>query len=225
MKFSSLLLILILYISCQHAPKKVDQPEPQLNILDSVALAYGYENWNKVNSIAFTFNVARPDRTYQRSWKWDIPKQEVTSIIEGDTAIYARSDVDSTLLQADARFINDKYWLLVPFNLVWDRDNFTYSISEKDTAPLSQVPLRKLTIVYGDAGGYTPGDAYDFYLTDKYTIKEWAWRKGNDSIAGVRTIWSDPKSFGGLRLSEFHMAVDSTRRIFFTGIDVQRLEE
>ena len=220
MKYLLPLLLLALIISCQETPKKPIEPKKELSLLDSIALTYGYDNWQDVNTIRFTFNVVG-DPGYKRSWKWDVQKQEVTSIIEGDTVTYLRSEVDSTLMQVDARFINDKYWLLVPFNLIWDKQNFEYSIQDDVLAPISQLPHRKLTIVYGDTGGYTPGDAYDFYLSEEYTIKEWGWRKGNDSVVRVQTLWSDPKSFNGISISERHNFPADELRLFFTDIELQ----
>ena len=178
MKYLLSLLLVALFLSCKQEPKIPVEPEPQLTILDSIGMVYGYPNWSKVNSIHFTFNVVG-DPGYKRSWKWDVRKQEVTSVIEEDTVTYLRRAVDSTVAEVDARFINDKYWLLVPFNLVWDQENFTYSIEDEVKAPISQLPHKKLTIVYGDTGGYTPGDAYDFYLSKNLEIKEWgSWEIG-----------------------------------------------
>ena len=130
MKYLLSLLLVALFLSCKQEPKIPVEPEPQLTILDSIGMVYGYPNWSKVNSIHFTFNVVG-DPGYKRSWKWDVRKQEVTSVIEEDTVTYLRRAVDSTVAEVDARFINDKYWLLVPFNLVWDQENFTYSIEDE----------------------------------------------------------------------------------------------
>ena len=47
--------------------------------------------------------------------------------------------------------------------------------------------MQKLTIVYGDEGGYTPGDAYDFYFGDDHIIKEWVFRKGNATEPSTMT--------------------------------------
>lgn len=214
------ILTIVLFLSCQQGAKKPDKIGPQLTILDSIARVYGYENWSKVNTIQFTFNVARPDRDYGRSWTWNVRKQEVTSIIEGDTITYLRTEVDSALAPIDARFINDKYWLLVPFNLVWDRNSFSYSAFAREPAPISGDSLRKLTIVYGDTGGYTPGDAYDFFLDDNLIIKEWAFRQGNDSISRLQTRWSETGEFNSILLNVTHTGMDGKPRIFFSDIHV-----
>ena len=221
MKYLLSLFLTALILSCQETPKKPVEPEPSLSILDSIANNYGYENWSKVNTIRFTFNVERPDRSYNRSWTWDTREQQVTSINEGDTVSYLRTAVDSTLEVVDARFINDKYWLLVPFNLIWDQDNFEYEVQEGMAAPISQESLRKLTIVYGDSGGYTPGDAYDFYLTEDLKIKEWAWRPSNSEEARIATVWQDPQSIDGLLdLSLSHEGPEGSFKLFFTDVSI-----
>ena len=43
--------------------------------------------------------------------------------------------------------------------------------------PLVGENMQKLTIVYANEGGYTPGDAYDFYFGDDFVIREWVFRK------------------------------------------------
>ena len=209
----------MLLFSCQEKSKKFVEPKPSLSILDSIANTHGYANWSKIDSIRFTFNVVRA-QGYKRTWIWDVRKQEVTSIFEGDTVRYLRATVDSTLAQVDAQFINDKYWLLVPFNLIWDRDNFKYEVQNHAISPISGDTLRKLTIVYGDIGGYTPGDAYDFYISTDLRIKEWAWRKGNDSIARLITSWSDPKDFNGILISDTHFGIEAEPRIHLSDIKV-----
>lgn len=221
MKKGVLILIALLSLACKEKERAPEIPKQELTLLDSIAHVYGYKNWNTVNKISFTFNVNRPDRQYARSWIWDTRKNEVTSIIEGDTITYLRKEVDSTLVPIDARFINDKYWLLVPFNLVWDRDSFTYSVAEQVPAPTSGEMGRKLTIVYGDEGGYTPGDAYDFYIGEDMIITEWAWRRSNESEPRLRTSWAAPAPFNGLNLTTAHKAPENTFQLYFSGISVE----
>ena len=76
---------------------------------------------------------------------------------------YNKNEIDSTNLRLDRNFINDKFWVLIPFQLVWDSDA---SISEvkKAKAPVSQKEMDMITILYPEKGGYTPGDAYDIYF-------------------------------------------------------------
>ena len=97
------------------------------------------------------------------------------------------------------RFINDSYWLLFPLYAVWS-DN-TVSDHGEAAMPVSGEPGRKLTVQYGDAGGYTPGDAYDLYLDpDTGRVAEWAFRKGGGTDARP-AVWATPVELHGLLIT------------------------
>jgi len=212
-------LLASLLIACQEVPKnKVETSTPQ-SLLDSIADAYGYPSWTNVEQISFTFNVDRPTRKSARSWHWDVKNSLVRSTIDSATVQYNKLQVDSTMMGIDARFINDSYWLLFPFKLVWDRDSFTYEVESMDELSNKEVGNRKVTISYGDSGGYTPGDVYDFYINSDYHITEWTWRKSNDSVARLRTKWTPPENFNGLWLSTHHQG-DDDLLIYFSGIEI-----
>ena len=81
--------------------------------------------------------------------------------------------------------------------------------------------MQKLTIVYGNAGGYTPGDAYDFYFEDDYIIQEWIFRKGNSPTPSLTTTFEDYKEFKGLKIATSHKRQGPNFNLYFTNIDVQ----
>src|SRR5690606_9262694 len=103
-----------------------------------------------------------------RSWVWKPSAGEVQYVGADTSLSYFLSDKDSSLNAIDSRFINDKYWLLFPFQLAWDT-GYDYEVSEGEQAPISVASATKLTIVYNNEDGYTPGDAYDLYLDRKST--------------------------------------------------------
>jgi len=74
-----------------------------------------------------------------------------------DTINYNRKSIDSLSKKADRGFINDKFWLLIPFQLVWDAGT-TISEPVLANAPISQIEMNKITILYSDKGGYTYQD-------------------------------------------------------------------
>jgi hypothetical protein len=129
----------------------------------------------------------------------DLPKEELPTI--------------------DGGFINDKYWLMFPFQLVWDT-GYTYTIMENIPAPISGQSSTQLTIVYNQEDGYTPGDAYDLFLDENYLIKEWVFRKGN-GIEGRPLTWENEKDFNGVKFATEHKNDDSIKFIWFTGIEVE----
>lgn len=212
----SILFLFLLLSSCKN-DKKENPVEPvvELSTAQKIANAHGFENWKNVSKIEFTFNTSRG----ARSWSWEPKTQNVVLITKGDTITYNRSTIDSTTLGADRAFINDKYWFLAPFQLVWDQGT-TISEPVKTMAPISKVALNKITLTYPSEGGYTPGDAYDFYFGDDFIIKEWIYRKGNSETPSMMTTWEDYQDFNGIKISTMHKNVEDDWNLYFTGINV-----
>ncbi|NNF18429.1 MAG: hypothetical protein HKN61_01535 [Flavobacteriaceae bacterium] len=221
-KFTSVFLLVSLSIvSCKNGQQeKTETVEKEKTILEKVAYAHGYENWGDVQQIQFTFNVDRDTTHFERNWAWEPDSQEVSMRMATDTVNFNRTSVDSLSMKADASFINDKYWLLAPYQLVWDQGNFEYEHQEGATAPISGTKMHKLTIVYGNEGGYTPGDAYDFYFGDDYRVKEWSFRKANAPEPSMSTTWEDYKDFGGLLIATMHNNPGSGSKLYFTDLKV-----
>lgn len=216
--------LLFLATSCKESKENntaAETPvEVELSTAQRIANAHGYENWDQVERLAFTFNVDRGDYHSERSWLWEPKTGDVTLYTAEDTVKYNHRKVDSTVMQADAGFINDKYWLLAPFQLLWDAESSDITEKEGQIAPISGDTLNMLTITYKSEGGYTPGDAYDFYYGDDYTIKEWVFRKGNDPKPSMKTTWEDYAAYGPLNLAKTHKDSTQTLNINFTGIKV-----
>lgn len=219
-----LVAVFLLTLSCKDAKKETTttkQPEKELSILEKIANANGFENWRTVNSIKFTFNVDRDSSHFERTWLWNTKSNDVTMMTRQDTILYNRKSVDSTMATTDGGFVNDKFWLLAPYQLVWDQKNFTYEHMENVEAPISKTNMHKITTVYANEGGYTPGDAYDYYFGDDYIIKEWAFRKGNQNEPNMVTTWEDYKILDGLNIAMMHKRPDSNFSLYFSGVEVQ----
>ena len=215
-KIIILLLVSVVFYSCkQDAKKETIIPEKELTTAQKIAKAHGIDEWNNVSKIHFTFNTPRGER----SWTWEPKTQNVLLINKGDTIAYNRSKVDSLSIGADKAFINDKYWLLAPFQLIWDKDA-TISESNKEIAPISKVEMNKITLTYPNEGGYTPGDAYDFYFEDDFIIKEWVYRSKNAPEPSLITTWEDYEDFGGIKISKLHKNGKDDWALFFTGIKI-----
>lgn len=211
----------LIFTACKEVkPTQAESPEAEKTILEKVAEAHGFANWNKVNEIHFTFNVDRDTIHFERSWIWNTRSNQVTGILGADTTVYQRKAVDSTLAKIDAGFINDKYWLLAPFNLVWDQDNFSYEHTNEARAPISGKTMQKLTIVYASEGGYTPGDAYDFYFGTDHIIREWVFRKGNQTDPSTITTWESYEEIQGLLIAKLHEKDDGSLTLSFTNLKV-----
>lgn len=189
-----------------------------------VAKAYGFDNFDQVNSIAYTWNLQRDSvNVIVRDWKWNI--KDRTVYYSGPDTTYTYSlDADS-LPKADGGFINDKYWLMMPFHLAWDT-GYTFETLENVPAPISGANSTKLTILYNSGEpkapglGYTPGDAYDLYLDENKMITEWVFRRGN-GVDGRPTTWDNVQDFGPIKFATDHSNDKGQRFIWFTNIKVK----
>lgn len=221
--YKVLLLLLLAATACQEAPKNEaasdSTPGEKRDLLESLAAAHGFDHWKDVREIRFTFNVDRDTSHFERSWIWEPKTNRVTRIQNGDTLTYLRSEVDSTLTGADGSFINDKYWFLAPYQWIWDRNSFTYTFTPQVPAPISGKPMDKLTIVYGPVGGYTPGDAYDFFIGKDSLVAEWIFRRGNQPEPSATSTWEEYQELMGLKLASVHRNAGGNSKLYFTGIE------
>lgn len=229
MKTIWILLFSLLALSCKNPTESSTIQSSQentgtenLSVAQRIANANGYEGWKDVSEIAFTFNVGRGEKHSGRSWIWKPKTGDVTMQTPTDTTIYNRSKMDSLEMTADAAFINDKYWLLAPFQIVWDANSITLSEKQDVIAPISRDTLNRLTVVYSDEGGYTPGDAYDFFYDEDYKIKEWNYRKGNSKEPTLTTTWEDYEDFNNIEIATKHRDSTGDFTLYFTNISVKK---
>lgn len=220
-KIIALAVISIIIIACK-SDKEQTQPEKivELSVAEKIANRYGLENWNDVNTIKFTFNVDRDSSHFERSWEWSPKTNDVVLTSNTNTTKFNRAELDSTNINADKAFINDKYWLLTPFNLVWDSGT-TISEPTKESASLSNKELNKITLTYPNQGGYTPGDAYDFYYNDDYIIEEWVYRKGNAQAPSMMTTWENNQNFNGIIIPMSYKKTSDNWELYFTDVVIE----
>jgi hypothetical protein len=209
---------ILLIKSCKE-DKNMNEPVESLTIAEKIADANGFSNWKKISKIAFTFNVDRDSSHFERSWIWKPKTDDVILISETDTVAFNRSTLDSISRKANASFINDKFWLLIPFQLVWDSGT---TISEPITteAPISKTFLSKITLTYSSEGGYTPGDAYDIFYDSNFLIKEWVFRKENQKEPSMITTFENYKIINGIHVALDHKKKEDTWNLNFSNITI-----
>ncbi len=203
-----------------HTVKTIPNDTREITIAESIAQANGFDSWKNVNTINFTFNVDRGDSHFERSWSWSPKTNRVSHMTTQDTIHYNRSTFDSLSIKADQNFINDKFWLLAPFQLVWDLGT-TISEPIKAIAPISKTEMNTISLVYGNEGGYTPGDAYDLYYGEDFIIKEWVFRKGNSETPTMSTTFEDYEIFEGIKLAKTHKTGDGKFKLYFSNISIE----
>ncbi len=221
-----LLLVTFLFsafISCKNNETKIGQEvdtEAEKSIEQQIAEAHGLNNFEEVKEIQFTFNVKVGDslRT-SREWTWK-PKTDEIRLTEGDISrTYTKTgDIAEEDKDIDQKFINDSYWFLFPFQMVWS----DAEISEEKTglAPISKKEMKYLEVSYKGEGGYTPCDTYVVYYEDDYLLEEWIY-KSADGQREMPTTWEDFEDFQGLKISKSHKSPDGSFELFFTDIVVK----
>ena len=221
MRLLLLFLSALMTVACKN-DKGTQIVEKELSAAEKIAYAHGYDQWDKVESIKFTFNVNRDSSHFERTWKWWPKTDKVVSMTSSDTLEYNRKNMDSISLNRDRGFINDKFWLLIPFQLMWD-EGITISDPERANAPVTDITMNKITVTYSD-GGYTPGDAYDIFYDDGYEIQEWTFRKGNAPEPSLSNTFENYEEHQGIRFAIDHRKKDEPWNLHFTNIEIE-LEE
>jgi hypothetical protein len=103
-------------------------------IAEQVAKTFGLESFGQIEAIRFTWNAGK----LSRIWEWS-PKTDTVSYEGKDKegkpvkVTYQRSQLssqsDAIKKEIDPAFVNDQYWLLLPFHVVWDGPTVTQSFA------------------------------------------------------------------------------------------------
>ncbi len=212
----------ILLTGCKNDTKNsaVTEGSPQTGeaTAKKVAMAYGYENFDDVKQINFSFNVKINDTIRSsRTWNW-YPQEERVELIEnGERFSYDKDgEFDETETAADQKFINDTYWFLFPYQLVWSE--YESDFNRMAVAPISQQEMQQLTVKYAGDGGYTPGDTYHLYLNEDNIIEEWTFESSEGRT--LTTTWEDLETYNGITVAKSHKTEDGSFELFFDDIEV-----
>ena len=221
MKNLLLLPIILCLISCKQTEKKTETTETTetLTVAQKIANAHGFEHWDNVTSFEFTFGGKMEDPNSGRSWQWNPKTDDVRLIRNNDTVYYNRANMDSIAIKSDRAFINDKFWALIPFQLIWD-ESATISEPVKANAPISGTELNKIVLTYSNEGGYTPGDAYDIFYDDNFIIKEWNFRKGNAPEPSLTNTFENHQDFNGLKVALEHKKSEGDWNLLIRNVKV-----
>jgi hypothetical protein len=202
-------------------------------LAEAMSKTYGLDSFRQVDGIRYTFNLDLPSLNLVRSdkWEWD-PKTNAVSFEGKDRdgkpikVTYQRSQLasQSDLIKqvVDPAFINDQYWLIFPFHVVWDGAAVTDEGRHK--LPIGMGSAELLRVKYGSAHGYTPGDTWDLYVGPDKRVKEMFYHRGGPKKPSeVILTWAGYKQAGPLLFSTEHRgtADDKPVHITFTGVAVK----
>lgn len=220
-KTIAILLLIIGFYSCKNSTNQ--DKEVALSINAQIAQNAGIKNWDAINEVKFTFSVGKMGQTlYARNWTWNRTTGDVTLIASPDTVTFnLNQPKDDRQTSADRAFVNDVYWLIPQFKFLTDIGT---NITEKPNAiaPISKDTLDMFTIIYGNDGGYTPGDAYDVYYDKNHNLKEWIYRQKNDTTVSMMTTFESFKTINGIKVATDHRTPDRMTRIHLTNIEFNK---
>lgn len=203
-----------------------DKETRQMTLRERIGNAYGVHYFPQVEQIQYMFNVKIGEKQIRRFWIWQPKLDRVTfkGMNYQEAVTYFRHDIDTTdssaLKKVDAWFINDNYWLLFPFHIVWNTDITVEDIG-RQKLPLGGGKAKCVVITFPASGGYRPGDVYEIYLNDDSRLLQWVYRDGGSKEPTRVTTWENYRQAGPLVLSLNHQAGDDSFRLWFTGVGVK----
>jgi hypothetical protein len=193
----------------------------------------GMEAWKQVAALRFNFQVepqGQPPRAVKHLWdrskgvdhiegKTRDGKQMVAWVRLKDKTGVAWSDgkklegdqLKEAMAWAYQRWVNDTYWLIMPFKLMDSGVNLKYE-GAKDKHDV-------LHLSFGNVG-LTPGDQYWAYINkDTGLMDRWEYLLEGEKEKGTWD-WVDWENFGKLKLSKKKTTPDKKTAIHFTPLKI-----
>ncbi len=200
-------------------------------IAEQIAKTYGLDSFGQIEAIRYTFNLDLGARKLSRAWVWE-PKADRISYEGKDKAgkpvqaTYVRSQLSSQPAvvqdEVDPAFVNDQYWLILPFHVVWDGANVEDTGMQK--LPLGKGSARRVVVKYPSEGGYSPGDTWELYVGSDNRVEELVYRRGGPNKPSVVVAtWAGYKKAGPLLISSAHRGTADGKpmRVFFSNVSVK----
>jgi len=134
----------------------------------------------------------------------DVDSREGTVVVNGE--VVEGEDKAKRLEGAYGAWINDTYWLVMPYKMLDPGVNLAYDGEEE----LDGVTFDKLKLTF-EGVGLTPGDTYWAYVNrETHLMERWAyflqdWEEGREP---THWQWLDWGRYGGVLLSSRRIKVD-----------------
>ena len=210
------------------APSGAQQRPP---IIEKLAKTYGLDSFGQIDAIRYTFKAEAPGIDLSRSWIWEPKTDQVT--YEGKDksgkpvkVTYLRSQLGSQSAEVkgdiDPGFLNDNYWLILPFHFAWDT-NAAVEDAGMQKLPLGTGSAEKVAVKYPSGGGYSQGDTWELYVGNNGRIQEIAYHGGGPAKFEVVATWTDYKKAGPLLFSLDHRGTHNgdPLRVSFSNVAVK----
>ncbi|SFG74441.1 hypothetical protein [Pontibacter chinhatensis] len=199
-----LLCLLLLPLACAQSPEEKAQRIAR-EVIDNMG---GEKGWNDTRYLAWTFNDQYQvwDKQQHR-FRWEM--DSLVAVISTDTKdgkVYVAGrelqegeEKQKLLERAYALWINNSYWLVMPFKLLDPGVNLTY-LGEGKT--MDGAPADILEMTFNEVG-LTPQNKYHVWVDkEQGLVTQWAfYRNYNDAEPSFTRRWSDYRDYGSIKLA------------------------
>ena len=225
--FFGLLLVPALIASTATPPKPMGKADPKAAAvaaqLDN-ALG-GMQAWESTPYVRFDFVIEKEGKELARFRHWwdkrkgvdrvegpDEKGRMAAAIVNlhdktGKSFTAGFPDKDSTSIAAQVqngyeRWVNDSYWLMMPFKLRDPGANLKYDGVKKGP---DGTEWEVLSLTFDPGVGLTPKDHYWLYVNRKsHLMDKWDYLLQSMKPPAQTATWQDWQKFGGVRLSTLH---------------------
>jgi hypothetical protein len=201
-------------------------------LAQKTAKEFGIDSFPQIEALRYTFNLDFAYGKVSRTWTWETKTGRVTYESKDKSGqpvkvSYLRSELASQSAEVkdtiEPGFVNDQYWLLFPFHVIWDD---TPEVTDKGAAklPLGKGTAEHLVVKYPSDVGYTPGDTWELFIGPDNRVREFIYRRGGPKKPSiVIATWSDYKKAGPLLVATDHRGTADGKpfRMWFTDVAVK----
>lgn len=199
-----LLCLLLLPLACAQSPEEKAQRIAR-EVIDNMG---GEKGWNDTRYLAWTFNDQYQvwDKQQHR-FRWEM--DSLVAVISTDTKdgnvyvvgreLQEGEEKQKLLERAYALWINNSYWLVMPFKLLDPGVNLTY-LGEGKT--MDGAPADMLEMTFNEVG-LTPQNKYHVWVDkEQGLVTQWAFfRNYDDAEPSFTRRWSDYRDYGRIKLA------------------------
>ena len=226
------------------SPKRFDPSKSDAEAIrtaDEIMVALGgRENYDAVQYLSFHFIVARGEM-HLTDWRHDWDRRQNNYRLEGKTRegdhLLAFFNLDTQsgtvfmngqmaegedkvqwLGRAYARYINDTYWLLMPYKLKDPGAILKYEGMQE----ISNAQYDVLRLQFEEGIGLTPQNVYRIFV-DPATrlVNRWEYFESEDANPSP-AWWENWRAYEGIKLADQRVFENSDRKLLFTNIVASR---
>jgi hypothetical protein len=230
--FIFILFVLAMFVLLLYFDRAVaDAPDARtMEVIHKTMNAMGgLEEWKSVMALRFNFQVepkGAPAKAVKHLWDRRLNRDHVEGTKDNKPMVawinlttkkgmawfdgkeLAGDDLNKAMEWAYGRWVNDSYWVIMPFKLLDDGTSVHY-MEEKDGHDVLHLSFGKV--------GLTPGDQYFAYInTDTGLMDKWEFLLQGGEKGTFQ--WLDWTKVGNVRLSTYKKGTDGT------GIRIQPLK-